>query len=134
MKHLGRVIAICFACLFVFLTLPMVFAWFAVGSSNTDVTSKWRKSFREEASYFWIPQEAELMYAEERQEFMGGGFLVVFTLPDTKRPIEWLELMAAKSKMNHCRKSKLMFDCGGDINRLEYIPNRKVFEAEYMWD
>ncbi|MBC8064677.1 MAG: hypothetical protein H7Y17_07590 [Chlorobia bacterium] len=134
MKHTGRLIAIGFGCLVVFLTLPMVFVWHAFGSSNANVTSRWRETFREEASYFWIPQEAKLVHAEERQEFMGGGFLVVFALPETKLPIEWLELMATKSKLNACRKSRLMFDCEGDINRLEYIPARKVFEAEHMWD
>ena len=94
--------------------------FFLINAPKTiDRTTEWKAIFRKELDgWFWIPQQATLVRAEERTEFMGGGSLVVFTLPPTREPIEWLELMATKSEFNGCRKSKTKFDCGGDISRL----------------
>lgn len=115
-------------------SLPLLI--FSCGPTRTDTTDQWRTTFREEALDFQIPPEATLVSAEKRKDvLMGGGYIVVFRLPNTKQPVQWLEQIAAKSNgLLACRKSKLMFDCRDDIRRLEYIPDRNVFEAEYMWD
>jgi hypothetical protein len=119
----------------------MVFPLFAIlamgglGQTKDDVTADWPQFYQSEVKgYFWIPPEATIRHAERRDEFLGGGFLVVFSLPEGKEQKHMLELMAQKSKIYPYRKSKYKFDAGGDIYRLEYFPSRGVFEAEYMWD
>lgn len=136
MKHLaGYIVVFAIGACLLLATKGCVEAFWFLGPRTINKTSEWRTTFhRELEGTFWVPEQASLVYAEKREEFMGGGYLVAFTLPATKKPIEWLELMATKSKFNGCRKSKTKFDCGGDITRLEYVPEKGVFEAEWMWD
>lgn len=109
---------------------------YGLAPRTSDVTHLWRPSFREKtANHFWIPPESELVYAEERTEpIMGGGFLVRFILPNTKKPKEWLTEIAEKSELMAYKKSEWMFDAGDDVRRAEYIPEKRVFEVEWMWD
>jgi len=118
----------------VFLLPYIMFLGF--GDTKENVTDDWPQFYEQTVSnHFWIPAEAKIRYAERREEvFMGGGFLVVFTLPESREPKHWLETMAQRSKIYPYRKSKFKFDAGGDINRLEYFPDRGEFEAEFMWD
>ena len=105
------------------------------GPTKEDVTGDWPRFYEATVrDHFWLPPEARIRHAERREEFMGGGFLVVFTLPKGHEPERLLEHMAQKSKIYPYRKSKFKFDAGGDITRLEYFPARGEFEAEYMWD
>lgn len=115
--------------------LVVALAMGGFGPTKTDVTADWPHFYQSEVKgYFWIPPEAKVRHAERRVGFLGGGFLVVFTLPTNKEPERWLEVMAQKSKIYPYRKSKFKFDAGGDITRLEYLPARGEFEAEFMWD
>ena len=116
---------------------PFILIWTfgGWGPTKVDVTDDWPRFYRQTVqNHFWIPPEAKIRHAERREEFMGGGFLVVFALPEGKEPTRWLEYMAQKSKIYPHRKSRFKFDAGGDISRLEYFPDRGEFEAEFMWD
>jgi hypothetical protein len=112
-------------------------AWDPFVRQIEQIPAREWKTFQknEVAQHFNIPEAAIFVLAERRIDpGMGGGFLVVFQLPNIKTPQLWLKQMANKSGMAQCRIDSLKYDCSGDITRLEYIPTKGVFEAEYMWD
>ena len=65
------------------------------------------------------------------------NFIVTFRLPDNKSPSEWLKAIARDSGMKDSyKKNQYLYDCGEDCDlwRLQYLPAKKLYQAEGGWD
>jgi len=104
---------------------------------TTDRTTDWDQFYqREVRHYFTLPHEVKVFKATHTATaIMGGRVHVTFRLPATKRPEEWLEGIAGESGLARYKVSDLLYDCEErDLWRLEYLPDKKLYVAEWGWD
>jgi hypothetical protein len=116
---------------------------------DVDQTSNWKEFYKETFSgQFWIPEEAEIVSAIQTQGFIEETDRVVFRLPNTKTPAQWVGLIAEKSKLKEYRQTGIWYDAsyiieGGenkhkdtitDIYFIRYWPIDNTYEAVFAWD
>lgn len=119
------------------IVLGGLFLWW-MWPKTYDRRAEW-ESFnrRRVARSFNIPAEASMVKAEEyRDSILGGGVLVEFRLPHTKKPEEWLKLVAPKDLRAH-KVNPLRYDASRkitDIYWLEYRTANDLYVARWHWD
>lgn len=115
-----------------------------------DWTSQWPTYYKEWFSdHFTIPAEAEVVSAIETPgPIMGRMDRVVFRLPRTKTPAEWVSEIANASGIGSYRQSDIWYDAS---HRVEGRPNKytnsvtddyllryriedQTYEAIWGWD
>jgi len=78
----------------------------------------------------------------EIHHFMGGNTVVRFSLPENLPPEEWLRILAEKiSEVQKRVNFKVVSDVRIEQDRkdtdwhfIEYLPEKKVYEAQVGWD
>jgi len=86
---------------------------------------------------FKIPKEAEIVYSKEYIQFpMGFKGIIRFKLPESKKVEEWLQIIAEKSGILKYKKNEFLYlyEENDMIYRLQYFPDKKIYEAEFSWE
>jgi hypothetical protein len=122
---------------------PLALAWLLMGpwDHKVDRRGDWAEFYDSHVIKFAnIPAQASIVEATDMADFpMGGGFKVVFTLPDTKTPEEWmLELTTGGGvELREFKVSEHFYDASGkgwDAYWLRYFPEKKHYVLRYHWD
>lgn len=133
---------VCIYCIIVTLTLSiyivLLIFTYLITDTEIDHLSNWREFYINKVShYFYIPQEAKIVFAKEYYRFpMGYKIIVKFHLPPTKSPEEWIKVIAQKSGfISKHRIDKLLYkEQKGDICReIRYLPKRDLYVVIYSW-
>jgi hypothetical protein len=87
-------------------------------------------------AYFQIPPEAHIVSAVSHTPFpMGQDVTVVFRLPKTSSPKNWVKHIANVSGLgDDCRVGEFNYDGGGDGYTLSYDPQTEVYTAYWARD
>ncbi len=105
---------------------------------SIDRTANWPTFNREMVRQsIVVPQEAEIIKADELNGFWEMGFNIVFRLPATKSPEAWLAQIAKDSRIEGSKVSDTYYNPGGmqgDPWYLRYHPESGTYEAECVWD
>lgn len=102
-----------------------------------DHLSDWSKFYANELSYyFYIPQEANILFAKEYYRFpMEHEIIVKFRLPPIKSPKEWIEVIAHKSGLtSKCKVNELLYEEIGVYRKIQYLPEEDLYIAQYCFD
>ncbi|MDQ2987346.1 MAG: hypothetical protein M3R13_11635 [Armatimonadota bacterium] len=133
----------CCASLFVTVLVPLGIAWYMFSPLNevVDRRGDWPEFYETYVSRFvTIPPEATILEATDFTDFpMGGGFRVVFTLPNTKTPEDWMLLLTSGKgvDLREHKKSEYLYDASGaawDVYWLQYQPKETRYILRYHWD
>lgn len=133
---------ICIYCIIVafilFLHVYLLLCMRLITDIEIDHLSDWRKFYISEVSrYFYIPQEAKVIFAKEYYRFpMGYEIIVKFHLPPTKSPEEWIKVITQKSGyISKYRVNKLLYEeQKEDIYRgIQYLSKEGLYVAKYSW-
>ncbi|MEM0503201.1 MAG: hypothetical protein QXT58_00665 [Archaeoglobaceae archaeon] len=118
--------------------LDFILSFLFTTDFKVDHLSDWHKFYTNEVSYyFYIPQEAKIVFAKEYIHFpMGSSVVIKFYLPSTKLPKEWIEIIAQKSGLtSRYRINELLYEEErGDYRRIQYLPEEDLYIVEYGWD
>lgn len=103
---------------------------------KTNHLSDWDDFYARKVSrYFKLPNEATIIRAEECEcAIMGWELKVRFKLPLTKSPQAWVKSIAEESGISRHKKSDFLYDAGGDVYKVEYLPEEKAYIVVYSWD
>ncbi|HEX8236141.1 MAG TPA: hypothetical protein VF600_09315 [Abditibacteriaceae bacterium] len=113
--------------------------------SQTTVISHikdWDRFYAETVTAYGlhVPHEARIIEATEEKQFMGQKILVRFTLPNTKHPKQWTQLIAQKSGMTGLKKTDFQYESyrtenGGNADNriLRYFPREDMYEMRFEW-
>ncbi len=113
-------------------------------------TSNWNKFYKETFSqHFWIPEEATIVSATQIPDsFMGERDRVIFRLPNTRTPSQWVRLIAEKSKIGQYQQTDIWYDAShgfdgrtsnseksiSELYFIRYDPEIEQYEAVFEWD
>lgn len=124
----------------VFVVVPFGIIAYQLRPTYTDRRADWPVFYETYVSKFaTIPAEATIIEATEVKDFMfGGGFTVVFTLPETKAPEEWMLVLTSGEGvgLREHKVSALHYEVSGtgDIYWLQYFPEEKHYVLRNQWD
>jgi hypothetical protein len=138
----GRVIGIALGIVFVSGVLFGGMWIYLAKGTFTDVwhdrSDQWPSFYKSQVQgLFTVPAEAQVLEAEELKGFMVEGARVVFTLPSTKTPKEWMHVIVADSPLKKHRVNDYLYDGSrkiGDYYVLEYHPATQRYTAEWQLD
>ncbi len=121
-----------------------------VSARTHDWTSEWPRFYKESFSaHFRMPDEVEIVSAiQTRDPIMGEYDRVVFRLPRTKTPSDWLWEIAKASGIGRFRQSDIWYDASHLVDGrpskysgtptddflIRYRPNDQTYEAIWGWD
>lgn len=124
--------------LFVSMPLLLHLIFFLIfADTEIDHRSDWHEFYTSTVSHhFYIPQEAEIVFAKEYYSFpMGYGIIVKFCLPSTKSPKEWIDIIAQKSGFtSKCKINELLYEEIGVYRKIQYLPKEDLYVVEYHFD
>ncbi len=96
-----------------------------------------QEMFAQLRSVFNLPKEAVVVrgYVHDTW-FVGGRWMVTFSLPQTRRPEQWVRELKglAFPRAKGTRKTRLKLEGGGDYWRIEYLPAFGEYAMELVVD
>jgi hypothetical protein len=114
----------------------MLFLFYQTFAGTTEYhVHDWRTFYESRASHhFKVPNEAVIRHCEQREQLFGYHLLIRLTLPETKSPAAWVKTIAEDSGIGKYRKSDLLYDSGGDVYKVEYVPEEGLYELRVIID
>ncbi len=118
------------------------------GGQEYEGTNEWDEFNSEVVSQlFNIPEEAEIVNASRQTGMMEDDWNVKFRLPDTRNPVEWMQIIVAGKPIEDYKVNEFLYDAGDwyegvrtgkdgdwDEYRLTFIEADRLYVAEYHWD
>lgn len=116
-------------------------AFDAFARADTDTTTEVRGTWKKDwAGLINVPVEATLIQARKESQYIDQIETFEFTLPNTKKPADWLAQMTKGQKLAAYKESSHKYDAGyfgrrqktiSDFCRLEYSPSTGVYTWEF---
>jgi len=104
-----------------------------------DKTSEWKQYYADVvSSNFQLPADITIVSAVHTDTaIMGMRYVVLFEAPSNESPEIYLEKIAKDSGFKPSYKQgPYLWDCRKecDLWRLEYLPDKKLYQAQWGWD
>lgn len=117
----------------------MAVSFVGCGLNGTeDRLSDWRTLVDEPGGGIYIPPEAVAVKAESHENMVSYGGRVIFKLPATQSPEEWLRVMAHRTPgMPAGKVDPLHYDGekeGPGMRAIRYEPTERLYYAEWYVD